>query len=131
MVTHPQSSRQYENGWSAWSRPNYSLRPAMALRWLREHPDAAVAPMHLASLLEQCELPGELVSAIAELTELKSRTREMGSGAVPAPIEEFIAAEFDRATDAFPKTRDRDTDRARAVTAGFFRKEVLAAEEGR
>ncbi|WP_433630665.1 nucleotidyltransferase domain-containing protein [Nocardia sp. CA-120079] len=108
----------------------YSLRPAMALRWLREHPDAAVAPMHLPSLLEQCELPGELVSAIAELTELKSRTREMGSGAVPVPIAEFIAAEFDRATVAFPKTRDRDMDRARAVTADFFRKEVLAAAQG-
>ncbi|MEU4811029.1 nucleotidyltransferase domain-containing protein [Nocardia fluminea] len=25
----------------------YALRPAMALRWLREHPGAAVAPMHL------------------------------------------------------------------------------------
>ncbi|MGY4100440.1 nucleotidyltransferase domain-containing protein [Nocardia sp. R16R-3T] len=108
----------------------YSLRPAMALRWLREHPDAAVAPMHLPSLLEQCELPVELVSAIAELTELKSRTREMGSGTVPVPITDFITAEFDRATDAFPKARNRDLGRARDVTADFFRKEVLAAGDG-
>ncbi|MGW0246977.1 DNA polymerase beta superfamily protein [Nocardia goodfellowii] len=31
----------------------YSLRPAMALRWLREHPEAAVAPMHLPTLLAE------------------------------------------------------------------------------
>jgi predicted nucleotidyltransferase len=104
----------------------YSLRPAMALRWLREHPDAAVAPMHLPTLLEQCELPADLLTAIAELTELESRTREMGSGTAPVPIAEFIADEFDRATDAFPKTADRDLDRAREITAAFFRKEVLA-----
>jgi predicted nucleotidyltransferase len=106
----------------------YSLRPAMALRWLREHPEAAVAPMHLPTLLDQCELLTEFVTAVAELTELKSRTREMGSGAVPAPIAEFIAAEFDRATDAFPKSPDRDLDRAREVTADFFRREAMAVE---
>ncbi|MGW4767464.1 hypothetical protein ACWEO2_05380 [Nocardia sp. NPDC004278] len=67
-----------------------------------------------------------LVTAITELTELKSRTREMGSGTVPVPIAEFIADEFDRATAAFPKTADRDLERAREITADFFRREVLA-----
>ncbi|WP_063042913.1 nucleotidyltransferase domain-containing protein [Nocardia pseudovaccinii] len=67
------------NGWDL-TKALRLLRPAVALRWLREHPDAAVAPMHLPSLREQCEWPGEPVSAIAEL---KSHTREMGSGAVP------------------------------------------------
>lgn len=108
----------------------YSLRPAMALRWLREHPDAAVAPMHLPTLLAQCELPAGLVTAITELTELKSCTREMGSGTVPVPIAEFIADEFDRATAAFPKTADRDLERARTITADFFRKEVLTTGDG-
>lgn len=42
--------------------------------------------LHLPTPLAQCELPADLVAAVAELTELKSRTREMGSGAVPAPI---------------------------------------------
>ncbi|MFQ6327840.1 DNA polymerase beta superfamily protein [Nocardia sp. CWNU-33] len=104
----------------------YSLRPAIALRWLREHPDAAVAPMHLPTLLEQCDLPADLIATVAELTELESRTREMGSGTVPAPIADFIAAEFDRAAAAFPKTPDRDLARVHAVTADFFQKEVVA-----
>lgn len=103
----------------------YSLRPAMALRWLREHPGAAVAPMHLPTLLDECELPAELVAAVAELTALKSRTREMGSGAVPAPIVAFITGEFDCAVDAFPKTAERDLDRVRELTAAFFRKEAV------
>ncbi|MEU7766663.1 nucleotidyltransferase domain-containing protein [Nocardia sp. NPDC049190] len=103
----------------------YALRPAMALRWLHEHPDAAMAPMHLPTLLERCELPADLVSAVRELTDLKSRTREMGSGTAPAPIAEFIMAEFDRATEAFPKTPDRDLARAKALTAEFFRKQVI------
>ena len=33
----------------------YALRPAVALRWLRRHPDQAVAPMHLPTLLEACD----------------------------------------------------------------------------
>ncbi|MFG1795599.1 DNA polymerase beta superfamily protein [Nocardia sp. NPDC049149] len=102
----------------------YSLRPAMALRWLREHPGVAVAPMHLPTLLAQCELPSDLVAAVAELTELKSRTREMGSGTVPAPIVTFLKAEFAMAADAFPKTAEPDLAYARARTAEFFRNEA-------
>ncbi|MFI9631601.1 DNA polymerase beta superfamily protein [Nocardia sp. NPDC051929] len=104
----------------------YALRPAMALRWLRERPGAAVAPMHLPTLLRQCELPAELSAAVTELTDLKSRTREMGSGSVPAPISAFIAAEFACAEDVFVKSRGQDLTRARAITAEFFRSEALA-----
>ncbi|WP_068063482.1 nucleotidyltransferase domain-containing protein [Nocardia xishanensis] len=104
----------------------YSLRPAMALRWLREHPEAAVAPMHLPTMLAQCELPADLVAAVSDLTELKSRTREMGSGAVPAPIAAFIASEFDCAADAFPRTTPEDPKRVRALTAEFFRAQALS-----
>lgn len=103
----------------------YALRPAMALRWLRQHPDATVAPMHLPTLMDQCELPADLVAAVAELTELKSRTREMGSGTVPLPIESFIVDEFNCAADAFPKTREPDLARAQARTAEFFRREAM------
>ncbi|WP_216894781.1 nucleotidyltransferase domain-containing protein [Nocardia alni] len=103
----------------------YALRPAMALRWLREHPRAAVAPMHLPTLLGQCELPADLVAAVHDLTELKSRTREMGSGGVPASIARFIEDEFSRAVDAFPSAVRSDLGAAKAVTAEFFRKQAL------
>lgn len=104
----------------------YSLRPAMALRWLREHPGAAVAPMHLPTLLAECELPAEVVAAVAELTELKSRTREMGSGAVPAPIAAFVTGEFEVAREVFAERAPRDLTAARAITGEFFRAEALA-----
>ncbi len=103
----------------------YSLRPAMALRWLREHPGAAVAPMHLPTLLAECDLPADLVAAIAELTELKSRTREMGSAAPPALIAAFIVDEFARATAEFDSRGPRDLTTARAITDEFFRAEAL------
>ncbi|WP_330182413.1 nucleotidyltransferase domain-containing protein [Nocardia sp. NBC_01503] len=99
----------------------YSLRPAMALRWLHEHPDKAVAPMHLPTLLEECELPVAFVESVAELTELKSRTREMGSGEVPAPIAAFIADEFERAAVEFTGDEPASRERGRVLATEFFR----------
>ncbi|UGT42020.1 nucleotidyltransferase domain-containing protein [Nocardia yamanashiensis] len=103
----------------------YSLRPAMALRWLHEHPDKSVAPMHLPTLLAECELPAELTTAVAELTALKSRTREMGAGSVPEPIANFIGAEFERAADEFTKDSPEQRERAKALATAFFRSRLL------
>lgn len=72
----------------------YALRPAVALRWLRLHPGKAVAPMHLPTLMEQCDPPAELVALVAELRELKATTREMGTGRIPPVLLEFIEDEF-------------------------------------
>ncbi|MGK8523496.1 nucleotidyltransferase domain-containing protein [Nocardia asteroides] len=104
----------------------YALRPAMALRWLREHPEAAVAPMHLPTLLRECDLSSELTAAVTELTDLKSRTRELGSGPVPPAITAFISSEFACAPEIFPRSGHRDHTHARALTAEFFRSEALA-----
>ncbi|MFD9546498.1 DNA polymerase beta superfamily protein [Nocardia salmonicida] len=103
----------------------YALRPAMALRWLREHPGAAVAPMHLPTLIAECALPTDLVSAITELTDLKSKTREMGSAAPPALITAFIDAEFETARGEFAARGPRDLTASMAVTGEFFRAEAL------
>lgn len=103
----------------------YALRPAMALRWLREHPGAAVAPMHLPTLIAECALPTDLVSAITELTDLKSKTREMGSAAPPALITAFIDAEFETARVEFAARGPRDLTALMAVTGEFFRAEAL------
>ncbi|WP_067544680.1 nucleotidyltransferase domain-containing protein [Nocardia crassostreae] len=103
----------------------YSLRPAMALRWLHEHSDKSVAPMHLPTLLAECDLPADFMASVTELTELKSRTREMGSGGVPAPIAEFIEAEFERAAVEFVKDEPAQRERAKELAAEFFRSRVL------
>lgn len=72
----------------------YVLRPAVALRWLREHPEKAVAPMHLPTLMAECDPPVDLVETVEELRALKAMTREMGKGAMPPSILSFIEAEF-------------------------------------
>ncbi|GAB2637945.1 hypothetical protein [Nocardia goodfellowii] len=64
---------------------------------------------------------------VADLTELKSRTREMGSGAVPGPIAEFIASEFDCAAPAFPKNPYQDPTRVKELTTEFFRNAARSA----
>lgn len=33
----------------------YALRPAAALRWLRLHPEQAIAPMHFPTLMAECD----------------------------------------------------------------------------
>ncbi|WP_067827059.1 nucleotidyltransferase domain-containing protein [Nocardia inohanensis] len=103
----------------------YSLRPAMALRWLHEHPEKSVAPMHLPTLLAECEVPADFTRAVAELTELKSRTREMGSGSVPEPIAKFIGTEFERAAVEFTADSPEQRERAKALATAFFRSRLL------
>ncbi len=72
----------------------YALRPAAALFWMRAHPGDAVPPMRLQDLLAETEPPAALESAVQELIELKSRTRELGSGPIPPPVRDFVVAQL-------------------------------------
>lgn len=72
----------------------YVLRPAFALRWLRVHPEQAVTPMHLPTLMAECDPPADLAAVVEDLRERKAATREMGKGAMPAAILRFIEEEF-------------------------------------
>jgi uncharacterized protein len=72
----------------------YVLRPALALRWLRQHPQARVAPMHFPTLCAQSALDGYVASEIERLLELKAATREMGTGVAPTALMELIGAEL-------------------------------------
>lgn len=94
----------------------YALRPAVALRWLRLHPGKAVAPMHLPTLMEQCDPPAELAALVAELRHLKAATREMGTGPMPPALLDFIEQEFgavevvDRSSIPRSVEADREAD---------------------
>ncbi|RZJ37163.1 MAG: nucleotidyltransferase domain-containing protein [Brevundimonas sp.] len=72
----------------------YVLRPAMALRWLRLNPGKAVAPMHLPTLMAQCDPPADLSDMIEDLRRRKAETREMGKGDIPNALLRFIEEEF-------------------------------------
>lgn len=94
----------YSLGSSQWERARgggrgikklfHALRPAAALHWLERHPDKAVAPMSLPSLLADLDLNPALRQEVDALIALKAETREMGEGHTPPAIAAFINAAF-------------------------------------
>ena len=90
----------------------YAIRPAVTLHWLDSH--EGVPPMNLDELLAETLVPDDVLGEVAELRELKSRTRELGSAPAPRAIaawaEATFAAEEREARAAGPELRDRATD---------------------
>lgn len=98
----------------------YALRPALCLRWLRLHPDVAVPPMDLATLVAGADLPAATVRAVEDLVAQKARTREIGHAPVPGMLLALVEAELalaeaeqERSVPAADR-RDRDAALARA-----------------
>jgi predicted nucleotidyltransferase len=102
----------------------YALRPAAALRWLRLHPDRAVAPMHFMTLMEESDPPADVLAIARELIRLKSVTRELGSRPLPPEIESFIDGEFAAARAILPEHAPRLSGEAKAAAEVLFRATV-------
>jgi len=100
----------------------YALRPAIALRWLRMHPEAAVAPMRFQALVAESDLPGEARQVIDDLLEKKSHTRELGRGPLPPVIGALIDAEYEEARRAWPDRAAKVSPMERDLADAFFRK---------
>ncbi|XBB68706.1 nucleotidyltransferase domain-containing protein [Nocardioides sp. WV_118_6] len=87
----------------------YAVRPALTLRWLDEH--TGVPPMALDALLAEVGVPAEVGEELAALRDLKARTRELGTAAVPraiAPwVRDVLAGEEDGAAPPDPVRRER------------------------
>ncbi|MGF1621037.1 MAG: DNA polymerase beta superfamily protein [Rhodomicrobiaceae bacterium] len=98
----------------------YALRPAAALRWLRLHPEQAVAPMHFPTLMEECEPPQEVASIVEALMARKAVTRELGSEPLPIAVTAFIDGEFAGAGEAFAGTEKGDAHEKRSRADAFF-----------
>lgn len=73
----------------------YTLRPAVAIRWLARHPEAAVAPMHFPTLMAESELPHDVAAIVTDLLACKARTRELGTGPLPQPLAALIDEELE------------------------------------
>jgi hypothetical protein len=102
----------------------YALRPAAALRWLRLHPERAVAPMHFMTLMEESDPPADVLATARDLIRLKAKTRELGSGPLPLAIEAFVDAEFAAAREILPEAMPRPSPEARAAAEILFRETV-------
>jgi len=93
----------------------YIIRPALALRWLRQNGEGQV-PMDLPSLLAGTTLPAETAAAIEELRQAKRMISEIGEGPRIAALDNFVEEELALAANATEANTDpelrRDLDQA-------------------
>ena len=82
----------------------YVLRPALALRWLRNRDDPP--PMDLATLRAGIVLDPEVSAAADDLIARKAETSELGTGLRIALLDRLIETEFDATHAAAPTAND-------------------------
>ncbi|MEM8855627.1 MAG: nucleotidyltransferase domain-containing protein [Pseudomonadota bacterium] len=97
----------------------YLLRPALALRWVRMHPDI-IPPMNFRALMEAVDLPRDLTDPINQLLEKKRITKEMGVMPRIDALERFAVAEFAEAKAVAPTAPDAG-ERFEAEANDLFR----------
>ncbi|GGB49760.1 hypothetical protein GCM10011505_33550 [Tistrella bauzanensis] len=104
----------------------YALRPAMALRWLRLHPQAQFPPMQFQTLMSEGEVPAEVRAVAEALLARKTVSHELGSAPLDPVIGAFIDSEFTRARTYFPGERVAMPAEAKEDAAAFFHATVLS-----
>jgi predicted nucleotidyltransferase len=108
----------------------YALRPAAALRWLRLHEEAAIAPMHFPTLITQCEAPDDVIALSFDLIARKAVSRELGAAPLPEPIRTFVDTEFALARERLPPASAGPAPQAREAAEALFRSAVLRLDGG-
>ena len=87
----------------------YSLRPALALMWLRMNPNAPV-PMNLGELRGGVSLPADVSGFLDELLEKKAVTKELGDGVRHEALDRLIENEIEMAKDSLSDLPAGDVD---------------------
>lgn len=77
----------------------YAVRPALALRWLREHPDG-YPPMDVPMLRVQVTLSSDEQGALEAILAAKAMASEVGTGRRVAVLDAMIATELELALAA-------------------------------
>ena len=80
----------------------YVLRPVLAIRWVRAHPDR-LPPMNFQDLINGTDVDAALQDRISDLLRAKAHASEVGAGARIDAVDSFITAELDWASQNFPK----------------------------
>ncbi|GAA1797881.1 nucleotidyltransferase domain-containing protein [Leucobacter iarius] len=123
--------RQHLASGTSLKRFFYALRPAAALRWLADHPEPALPPMDLPTLIADSSVGADIADAAAELIAAKAVTRELGDGARPAALLRFAEEEFARAEQRDAAFVDPENgprwSAARDRADEWFRDELRAA----
>jgi len=95
----------------------YSLRPALALLWLRTHPEKQ-APMNLAELRSGVSLPDDVSSFLDKLLAMKAKTKELGAGPRHSSLDALIEREISLANSTMnelPPTSHELVEEANAL----------------
>jgi predicted nucleotidyltransferase len=101
----------------------YALRPAAALRWLRLH-ECSVAPMHLPTLMAECNPPTGFADIVASLIERKANTAEADKEPLPEAVAQFINDELEVGRNTFERRAFQPDVNLRMEAEEFFRTAV-------
>lgn len=93
----------------------YALRPALALRQMRQNTEIKFPAMAIQEIMRNCELPKNLADGIESLVSQKAQTRELGRLPPPAELMEFVREEYSH--DIEQRAGWSDTSVARAEEA--------------
>lgn len=86
----------------------YSIRPAIALEWMRQTDFVKLPPMNMLECLADIDMDRDIRAAILQLVAVKKETREMGEGLPPLPLMEFLSASLVRYSDFSGGFREDD-----------------------
>ncbi len=100
----------------------YIVRPAMAVRWMRMHPEI-IPPMNFQELLKGIDLDADLTTALEALLLAKSKSKEVGKAPRIEIIDAFIVSEFEWAREA-AKSISRPKQKLREAADNLFREIV-------
>jgi uncharacterized protein len=109
----------------------YALRPAATLRWLRLHPDQAIAPMHFPTLMAECDPPAVVADLTAALIARKAVTHELGAEPLPEPVAAFLDEEFKTARERFEGSAGAVSNEARREAEALYRDAVRRCASSR
>ncbi|MBR0664117.1 nucleotidyltransferase domain-containing protein [Roseomonas hellenica] len=103
----------------------YVVRPALALRWLREHPEGE-PPMDMPALLAEVTLDAAARADLDGLLVRKAEAAELGEGARLARLDALVADEIEAAA-AMPD-EPRDAPGAAAAALALYRRATAHAD---
>ncbi|WP_074203362.1 nucleotidyltransferase domain-containing protein [Parasphingorhabdus marina] len=104
----------------------YVVRPALAIRWTRMHPES-IPPMNFQALMDGTDLDAEVTMRLTRLLEEKSKSKEMGDGSREPLIDDLVMSEFSQAR-AIAQTLKPDQTDLRPAADRLFREIIKVTE---
>lgn len=104
----------------------YTIRPALAIRWVRMHPDL-LPPMNFQDLVNATDVTADAKAIITDLLAKKAEASEVGTGKRIAVLDDLIQQEYTWAEDNKPRRETPDpatVERANSVFRAIVRDET-------